>query len=209
MTMHRHEYQGQTLEHSHPGSDRSLHGYFEHLEDGAGSPIRSEKGGTTMTAKRTLPAPAPSKYAQTYAGLSWARADYDALRAAHAGLARAGETALAGKVIVKVEALARLVITIPIRCLVCKLADVPVEFTVGDPQRAEPNAAVCGPCASGRAARTYCTAGHQPGEHDGSCLPPADPANRELRLVRAIFGRCPDCDRTEAHEHDTPGEVTG
>jgi hypothetical protein len=32
-TAHRHEYQGQALEHSHPGGARA-HGYFEHPEDG-------------------------------------------------------------------------------------------------------------------------------------------------------------------------------
>lgn len=49
--------------------------------------------------------------------------------------------------------------------------------------------------------KTYCTRGHQPGEHDASCMPPADPANPELRLLRAIYGLCSLCDRTDEHEH--------
>lgn len=32
-------------------------------------------------------------------------------------------------------------------------------------------------------------------------LPPADPDNPETRLLRAIFGACPDCDETDPHEN--------
>ena len=48
----------------------------------------------------------------------------------------------------------------------------------------------------------YCTEPpHQDGEHDPACAPPADPGNPELRLYRAIWGLCPDCDKAEDHEH--------
>jgi hypothetical protein len=49
--------------------------------------------------------------------------------------------------------------------------------------------------------KTYCTQGHADGEHDASCMPPADPSNPELRLIRAIFGLCAECDRTDMHGH--------
>lgn len=50
--------------------------------------------------------------------------------------------------------------------------------------------------------RLYCTnPEHGDGEHDKSCTPPADPGNPELRLIRAIFGLCPDCDNPDDHEH--------
>lgn len=50
--------------------------------------------------------------------------------------------------------------------------------------------------------RVYCTQlEHGYGEHDQSCTPPADPENQELRLIRALWGLCPDCDRTDEHEH--------
>ena len=49
---------------------------------------------------------------------------------------------------------------------------------------------------------TYCTVRkHQDGQHDAGCLPPADPRNPELRLLRAIFGLCSLCDREDEHEH--------
>lgn len=55
---------------------------------------------------------------------------------------------------------------------------------------------------------TYCTSPvHRDGEHNQSCMPPADPGNPELRLLRAIFGLCADCDRTDEHEH-TEAKVT-
>ena len=47
----------------------------------------------------------------------------------------------------------------------------------------------------------YCTKFHRDGEHDQSCIPPAEPKNKELRLIRAIWGLCPDCDNKEEHEH--------
>ena len=34
-----------------------------------------------------------------------------------------------------------------------------------------------------------------------SVIPPVDPDNPETRLLRAIFGVCPDCEETESHEH--------
>ena len=50
--------------------------------------------------------------------------------------------------------------------------------------------------------RVYCTNPvHRDGDHDPSCIPPAEPDNPELRLMRAIWGLCPDCDDTEEHEH--------
>ena len=50
--------------------------------------------------------------------------------------------------------------------------------------------------------RAHCTnPEHQPGDHDASCMPPADPNNPELRLLRAIYGLCSLCDRTEDHTH--------
>ncbi len=30
----------------------------------------------------------------------------------------------------------------------------------------------------------------------------ADPANTRLRLLRAVFGLCPECDSEEPHEHE-------
>jgi hypothetical protein len=47
----------------------------------------------------------------------------------------------------------------------------------------------------------YCSQGHRYGEHDASCIAPADPDDPELRLLRAIFGLCPLCDRTDDHRH--------
>jgi hypothetical protein len=55
----------------------------------------------------------------------------------------------------------------------------------------------------GEPARVHCTQDHRPGHHDRSCLPPADPKNPELRLLRAIFGACPDCDHPEGSHTDT------
>lgn len=50
--------------------------------------------------------------------------------------------------------------------------------------------------------RTYCTnPEHGDGEHDQSCVPPAEPDNPELRLYRAIYGLCPFCNQTEEHDH--------
>jgi len=51
--------------------------------------------------------------------------------------------------------------------------------------------------------KVYCTRSpqHQPGEHDVSCLPSADPGNLELRLIRLLTGACPECDVTTEHEH--------
>lgn len=49
----------------------------------------------------------------------------------------------------------------------------------------------------------YCTIpAHQDSEHDASCLPPADRNSPELRLIRAIWGLCGACDRTDDHDHD-------
>ena len=42
---------------------------------------------------------------------------------------------------------------------------------------------------------------HQPGEHDITCVPPADPSDPALRLLRVIYGLCGLCDRTDEHEH--------
>jgi len=54
--------------------------------------------------------------------------------------------------------------------------------------------------------RVYCAnPAHQYGDHDQSCMPSAEPGNAELRLLRAIYGLCPDCDKTESHDH--PGGV--
>lgn len=48
----------------------------------------------------------------------------------------------------------------------------------------------------------YCTnPDHLDGEHNASCAPPAEPCNQELRLIRAIHGLCPDCDRADLHDH--------
>lgn len=53
--------------------------------------------------------------------------------------------------------------------------------------------------------RVYCTnPEHGDGEHSPSCMPPADPANPELRLIRAIWGLCPVCDETGEHAHPLP-----
>jgi hypothetical protein len=49
--------------------------------------------------------------------------------------------------------------------------------------------------------KSYCTKGHGYGEHDASCLPPADRHDPELRLLRAIFGLCSLCDVAEPHSH--------
>jgi hypothetical protein len=49
----------------------------------------------------------------------------------------------------------------------------------------------------------YCgNPGHGYGDHSASCMPPADPSDPELRLLRAIFGLCPLCDRAGEHEHE-------
>jgi hypothetical protein len=39
--------------------------------------------------------------------------------------------------------------------------------------------------------------GYQPGD-----VPPPDPDSPETRLLRAIFGLCPECERTDPHYHD-------
>jgi hypothetical protein len=59
--------------------------------------------------------------------------------------------------------------------------------------------AACQAVADGR--HLPCPQGHKPGEHDASCMPPADPDNADLRLLRAIYGLCPLCDRTDQHGH--------
>jgi hypothetical protein len=48
--------------------------------------------------------------------------------------------------------------------------------------------------------------GHGDGEHNQSCVPPADPAYLALRLLRAIYGLCPDCDNEDHHDHEPPLE---
>lgn len=51
--------------------------------------------------------------------------------------------------------------------------------------------------------KVYCTdASHGYGDHTAGCMPPADPSDRELRLLRAVFGLCPDCDETRSHVHE-------
>lgn len=57
--------------------------------------------------------------------------------------------------------------------------------------------------------KTYCTKGHGYGQHDASCMPPADPANPELRLIRAIFGLCPECNNRGLHVHQIPESMAG
>jgi hypothetical protein len=48
----------------------------------------------------------------------------------------------------------------------------------------------------------YCTVlGHKAGDHDQACIPDAVPDCPELRLIRAIWGLCPDCNNPEEHEH--------
>lgn len=37
---------------------------------------------------------------------------------------------------------------------------------------------------------------------DGSEMPAADPSDPEVRLLRAVFGLCPDCDSKEPHSHE-------
>jgi hypothetical protein len=54
----------------------------------------------------------------------------------------------------------------------------------------------------GRHPGAYCTVpAHRNGEHDQDCVPPADPGNQELRLIRAIWGLCALCDRKDEHDH--------
>lgn len=53
-------------------------------------------------------------------------------------------------------------------------------------------------------AKSYCTnPDHRDGDHDQSCMPSADPNNPELRLLRAIFGMCSDCDHPDPSHHET------
>jgi hypothetical protein len=60
----------------------------------------------------------------------------------------------------------------------------------------------CVTCGHTHTRRVYCTnPEHKDGEHTAACTPPAEPCNKELRLIRAIFGLCPDCDRTSRHDH--------
>ena len=35
----------------------------------------------------------------------------------------------------------------------------------------------------------------------------ADPANKELRLLRAVYGLCPNCNREDEHDHPVPVEI--
>lgn len=46
---------------------------------------------------------------------------------------------------------------------------------------------------------------HGYGEHSADCVPDAEPHNPALRVLRVIFGLCPDCNETDPHEH---GETT-
>jgi len=91
-----------------------------------------------------------SKYAPTHAGLWLARRDYAALREAATLIRGAGGdlASTADKVRAAADKIGREVITIPLRCHACQLADVPTVFTVCDPEQAEPCAAAvtCGPC---------------------------------------------------------------
>lgn len=41
----------------------------------------------------------------------------------------------------------------------------------------------------------------EPGKHSVDCIPPADPSSPEIRILRCVFGLCPDCDESpEAHD---------
>ncbi len=40
-------------------------------------------------------------------------------------------------------------------------------------------------------------------EHDASCIPPANPQDNDLRLLRAVYGLCPDCNKAGTHTHET------
>jgi hypothetical protein len=55
----------------------------------------------------------------------------------------------------------------------------------------------CGTCRSTFAVTTDT----RTGEKAALPVPRADPASSPVRLMRAIFGACPDCDRTDEHEH--------
>lgn len=56
--------------------------------------------------------------------------------------------------------------------------------------------------------RVYCASPqHKPGDHDITCMPPAEPRNPELRLLRAIYGLCPDHDACTPDMH-TDEEAT-
>jgi hypothetical protein len=46
-----------------------------------------------------------------------------------------------------------------------------------------------------------CGKGHRQDQHTAACIPAADPRDKDLRLIRAVFGLCPDCDRTDVHSH--------
>jgi GNAT superfamily N-acetyltransferase len=49
---------------------------------------------------------------------------------------------------------------------------------------------------------TYCgNPAHGYGEHDQFCMPPADPRSPEIRMIRAIWGLCAWCNRTDMHDH--------
>lgn len=45
-------------------------------------------------------------------------------------------------------------------------------------------------------------------EHERDSIPNANPDDVNLRLLRAIYGLCPDCNRTDKHAHDTSFPVS-
>ena len=57
--------------------------------------------------------------------------------------------------------------------------------------------------APGPGSRVYCTnPWHGHGEHTAACVPPAEPGNLDLRLIRALYGLCPDCNDLQPHTHE-------
>jgi hypothetical protein len=50
--------------------------------------------------------------------------------------------------------------------------------------------------------RAYCTnPAHGYGEHDRMCVPPADPTNPNIRMIRVLWGLCGYCNDTDDHTH--------
>jgi hypothetical protein len=91
----------------------------------------------------------PVLAAGTITALRSYRARYDRLLGVARELTDLGYVgALSGEVMRDLAELEYTMFGIQVPCLVCKVP-VLVDVRVGDPERPEPNAVICGPCASG------------------------------------------------------------
>jgi hypothetical protein len=88
-----------------------------------------------------------------------------------------------------------------------RLRCVQVAYGINSRAQREWNQATTDADGNWRRSRTYRCTRHPVGEHDRTCVPPADPSNPELRLLRAIYGLCPDHDQCPPGAHDEDQET--